>query len=183
MADKAIGARLKQARESAGLTQKKACEALKIPKTQTLSAYERGENSPPIEALKGLSKLYQVSIDWIVFGEDLPNSRRKETIDYIKDLFCCVDKLELQVFQENDWNGNPTDRYVIDLENPRIRGFENLVRDICKIYVVRGSIDADDFNMLVQKKINDSAAKSNNFETTLTLDSSSDTYDEGELPF
>lgn len=164
MADKDIGIRLKAARENAKLTQAKACEALKIPKSQTLSAYERGENSPPIETLKGLSKLYQVSIDWIVFGEDHPNSKQKETIDYIKDLFCSIDHLKLGFCQEVDWNGNPLDSYVIRLENSELRGFHGLVSDLYKIYGIRDSIDADDYNMLVEKKVKKHAEKSNNFE-------------------
>ena len=180
MADKDIGTRLKTARENAKLTQAKACEALKIPKPQTLSAYERGENSPPIEMLKGLSKLYQVSIDWIVYGEDYPHSKPKETIDYIKDLFCSADKLGLQFCQEEDWNCNPNDSYVIRLGSSTLRGFNGLVRDLYKIYGVRDVLDAEDYKMLVQKKISDHAAMSNGFETP--LDNLVEVADE-ELPF
>ena len=55
MGNSEFGARLKKAREDAGKKQVEVCNIIGIPKVQTLSAYERGVNFPPIETLKKLA--------------------------------------------------------------------------------------------------------------------------------
>lgn len=66
-----IGARLQQARKAAKLTQKDVAEKLPVVGSiQNMSAYESGKNNPTIEALKELSKLYGVSTDYLLFGEE-----------------------------------------------------------------------------------------------------------------
>lgn len=191
MADKEIGIRLKTARESAKLTQQKVCEILKIPKTQTLSAYESGVNNPPVEVLKKLSRLYQVSIDWIVFGEDSSLFERKNA-DYIAEFFGIVDKLGLCFCEETDWNGNSTGRYVVYVENNRRNRFNSLIADLGRINGIRDVLEPDEYKMLFQKKINTFAVESNDFEETeecsdAVSDSTKENFveitDDGSLPF
>ena len=179
MADKDMGLRLKAARERIKKTQKEVCDLLDIPKPQTLSAYERGENGPPIDTLKKLSQLYQVSIDWFVFGEE-STIRKRETIDCIKDLFSIVDTLNLPFCQRKDWNGKELDSYYIGLEGDHFRGFSELVRDLYKLYGVRDVLSSEEFKTIVQNRINDQAKKSNNFEPMLY---ESAEMDDGALPF
>ena len=60
-----IGRRFKLYRERAKLTQKEAAEALGI-KSYQLANYESNRSEPNIKTLKGMSKLYHVSIDFMV---------------------------------------------------------------------------------------------------------------------
>lgn len=175
MADKAIGIRLKEARESVGLTQQKVCEMLGIPKTQTLSAYESGVNNPPIEVLKGLSQLYHVSIDWIAFGEESLLAKQKKTSECIVELFKIVDRLGLCFCEEDDWNGNPTGNYVIYVENKNRKGFNNLIIDLGRINGIRDSLEPDEYEMLFKNKINKYAKESNDYEE---IDECSDTVND-----
>jgi len=57
--------RLKRAREYIGITQKEAATALKISQ-QTYGNYEVGKREPGLEMLVMLSKLFDVSIEWLV---------------------------------------------------------------------------------------------------------------------
>lgn len=169
-----IGERLKKARENIGLKQNKVCELLSIPKTQTLSAYERDVNNPPLEMLAKLSNLYHVSIDWIVCGEEVQHWQAKRTADYISDLFNAIDRLGLLFIEEID-EFNDQIGYSVRLRNDKLRGFNILVESLYKIYGVKDAIDYDDFQMLIHKKINDHATKSNDFEEETVLEPVNDT--------
>lgn len=65
---KEMGKRLKEARTKKKLTQAAVIDSTEIATVQTLSTYETGKNYPPIETLKDLSKLYDVTTDWLLFG-------------------------------------------------------------------------------------------------------------------
>ena len=162
MTDKALGLRLKKARASARLPQKKVCEAVKIPKVQTYSEYECGKRTPPLELIKKLSRLYQVSIDWIAFGED-SNLPERKAADDIRELFRIVDRLGL-CFREETEMGDPTGRYVIYLENSRRRELDSLIAALGRINGIRNILEQGEYNMLFQGKISSYAASSNDFE-------------------
>ena len=59
-----INERLRQLREQRGFTQQKVAEFLNIERS-TYSYYELGKTRPDIETLKKLSRLFEVSIDYI----------------------------------------------------------------------------------------------------------------------
>ncbi len=169
MMDAQIGSRLKAAREKAGMSQKDVVAKVdSIAKEQNLSNYERGVNQIAAETLRELSKLYQVSADWILFGEDSIKPSHKKRSDYIKDLFAAVEKLGLpfeeQIVHQEFGVAYPTGEYIIWLKAPLIQGFDDLIKSLQKIFSIRDSIEQDDFDMLVQKKINDCAIRSNDFE-------------------
>ena len=103
-----LGTRLKRAREAKGMTQSDVCDAIKIPKTQTLSAYERNVNNPPIEILKELSVLYGVSTDTLLFGAENIPQKVKTKFDYIKQLIDAVDNLGLDINSREDWQTHDT---------------------------------------------------------------------------
>ena len=62
-----ISERLREARTKAGLTQEQACKQARIPKTQTLSTYERGTSTPRLDTFMELVKLYGVSADGLIW--------------------------------------------------------------------------------------------------------------------
>ncbi|MCI8473764.1 MAG: helix-turn-helix transcriptional regulator [Oscillospiraceae bacterium] len=186
MADAGIAKRLKQARDRMGLTQEQVCEKVGIPKSQTLSSYETGKNSPPIEILKELSRLYQLSIDWIVWGEDQNAVKQKDRKTLVEEFFTTLWALGLSVEEDIDWNNNPNGKYIICLNHDRRSGFLELVADIVALDSARSALDDDDYETLVKKRIAKWAEASNGFELkelqqdTITFD---DDGDDNDLPF
>lgn len=85
MDNKNFGSRLKEAREKAKLTQSDVCKKLGISKPQIISNYERGASSPSLETLKELSRLYDVSTDWLLFGREY-ETRNMELKDFLRIL-------------------------------------------------------------------------------------------------
>lgn len=68
-----IGNRIKELRTSKNLTQEDIAKMVKVSKA-TISNYEKGKVSPPIELLIKLAKRYDVSIDWLcgLSNEEIP---------------------------------------------------------------------------------------------------------------
>lgn len=97
MGDEMMGFRLKQARERAGLTQDAVCQKIGLANNQSVSSYERGTTSPPIETLKKLCRLYGVSADYLLFGESHFGTRERTDCDYAKQLVDAADHLGLKV--------------------------------------------------------------------------------------
>ncbi len=64
-----FGKRLMAARKNAGLTQAEVAERVFVS-AQAISLWERDENYPDITKLPELSKLYKVTVDWLVSGEE-----------------------------------------------------------------------------------------------------------------
>jgi transcriptional regulator with XRE-family HTH domain len=62
--------KLQQYRKQSGLTQEQLAERLNISRT-AVSKWESGRGFPNIEALKNLSKVFQVPIDDLLSGEEL----------------------------------------------------------------------------------------------------------------
>lgn len=63
----AIGTRLREAREAAGMTQGEAAAGQKFSR-QALSAWERGERPPDAVQLVMLLRRYGISADFVLFG-------------------------------------------------------------------------------------------------------------------
>ena len=76
-----LGSRLKAARQNAKLTQAEVADKFFVS-SQAVSLWEKDENYPDISKLPELSKLYKVSIDWLISGEK-PDA---ELIDITKHL-------------------------------------------------------------------------------------------------
>ena len=100
MGNTELGSRLKQAREQSGMKQSEVCESAGIPKVQTLSAYERGVNSPPLETLKNLARLFGVSTDWLLFGECCAPMKEKTPHEYVAQLVYAADHLKMSFQHE-----------------------------------------------------------------------------------
>ncbi len=63
---------LKQVREKLGLTQLKVSLDLNISR-EALSHYENGKREPTLELLVKMSKYFNVSIDYLISGEEFKN--------------------------------------------------------------------------------------------------------------
>ena len=73
-----LGARIKKRREARGLKQSDIASALRVT-PQAVSKWERGENAPDIVVLVPLSRLLDVSVEWLLGGS--PGER--ETFDAV----------------------------------------------------------------------------------------------------
>ncbi len=62
------GDRIKELRKQRGLTQKEFCKIINA-KQAKLSCIERGTNEPGIEIIMTICKTFNVSADWLLFGE------------------------------------------------------------------------------------------------------------------
>lgn len=62
-----LGARIKKRREARGLKQADVAAALRVS-PQAVSKWERGENAPDIVVLVPLSRLFDVSVEWLLGG-------------------------------------------------------------------------------------------------------------------
>ena len=65
-----LGKKLRSARKSAGLTQEQLSEKLLVSR-QAITKWEAGEGMPDIENLKQLSKLLNISIDYLLDGGEV----------------------------------------------------------------------------------------------------------------
>lgn len=75
--------RLAFLRKNRNLNQKDIADMLKISRA-AYSKYETGDNDPPLSKLTALSAYYQVSIDWIVTGEEFDSEGKSAPPEMIE---------------------------------------------------------------------------------------------------
>ena len=77
-----LGSRLKELRESGGLTQKQVAERIGVT-ASVISAYENGIRQPSYSALIKLTALYNVSSDYLlgITGNRTKESRHQVSLD------------------------------------------------------------------------------------------------------
>lgn len=73
-----LGGRIKKRREARGLKQADLAGALRVS-PQAVSKWERGENAPDITVLVPLSRLLDVSVEWLLGGSPV----ERDTIDAV----------------------------------------------------------------------------------------------------
>lgn len=103
-----IGSRLREAREKIGLTQREVADRLNIPKYQTISAYENDKNSPKLDTLKELCRLYGVTSDYILFGSE--KSVIKSNKDYLLQFIEAADHFGFRVTAPTEIQGRTLDK-------------------------------------------------------------------------
>lgn len=163
MLTNSLGKRLKAAREENGLTQQAVCEKINIQKSQNLSAYERDINEPPLYILKDLALLYGVTTDWLLFGDARSSEKKKSKKEHIGDFLAALDALGFKITEDFDWNGNPNGDIIIRLSSP-YSGIKDLFSAIVRFGKIKSDIEPDEYDALVQGKIERIAKETNDFE-------------------
>lgn len=162
MADKEMGIRLKEARTRKKKSQAEVCELADIPKVQTLSAYERGINSPPLETLKKLSVIYDVSADFLLFGREYTSKTAQNDKYCLSQLVYAVDTLQLPISmiddeQSNSW-GLMSRSYKIVIGGGTLHDGKQLSVFMDKWVRLRnaresGAIDWEDYDSIIAKRL------------------------------
>lgn len=175
-----LGARLKKARENAGMKQVDVCQNVDIPKVQTLSAYERGVNSPPFETLKKLAKLYKISTDWLLFGENNIPAAEKSPLDYVKQLVDAADHLNLTFNNWEDYYSHENVIVLALLSSP-YEGMGSFVEKWSRLrdLLDNGIIEQDEYDGLISQKLNALILTEKTPQKKIDVYMNSD----GELPF
>lgn len=152
--------RLKEARQKKGkeYTQSKVAEKVGLANPQTLSYYENGKRELNIETLKKLARLYDVSTDWLLFGDKMPKAEieERDRIYYVRSLIEAVNALNIQITAEQtDDYGNECylDRLMLTIDNKQHRDFYQTVDEIRRLQEVKNLLDPDDFNALIERRI------------------------------
>lgn len=88
--------KLQQLRKQNNLTQEQLAEKLYVSRT-AISKWESGKGYPNIESLKSISKLFSVSIDDLLSGEELINLAETENKSNLKKIYhfmsCIIDMM------------------------------------------------------------------------------------------
>ena len=87
------GLRLKELRKRRGLSQQEVADRLGVTRS-TISAYERNNKSPSLEALEKLAIIYNSSVDYIwgmnkranIYLDDLTESQQRVIIEIVEKL-------------------------------------------------------------------------------------------------
>ena len=103
--------KLQELRKKKGLTQEQLAEALFVSRT-AISKWESGRGYPNIESLKAIAKLFSVSIDDLLSGDELltvaEEDNKQQQIKYVDLLFglldlCAVVLFILPLFREGTY--------------------------------------------------------------------------------
>lgn len=79
-----LAEKIKENRKKAGLSQEQLAEKLCVSR-QAVTKWESGRGIPDVENLKNISRLFNVSIDYLLDdGEVVSNSTIRESIDFSK---------------------------------------------------------------------------------------------------
>lgn len=150
MEENSLGKRLKAARGK--MTQADVCDKLGIPSVQTLSAYERDINSPTVDTLKKISKLYKVSTDWLLFGEEYDPQSNKQPIDYLSQLVEALDYFDFLV--KTIYDGAKLET-VVYLETSKYTSVDDFLVKWRKLRELLDdhSIEHDDYEMWISKRM------------------------------
>lgn len=90
-----IGEKLYTHRKNAGLSQEELAEKIGVSR-QAVSKWERDESSPDTNNLIALAKLYNISLDELVFGENLPKQEQAPKNDKVE-----ISPMGIQVESKN----------------------------------------------------------------------------------
>lgn len=84
-----FGEKLQQLRKQNNLTQEQLAEKLYVSRT-AVSKWESGKGYPNIDSLKSISKLFQVTIDDLLSGEELISLAASENRSNMGKLLCLI---------------------------------------------------------------------------------------------
>ena len=87
-----VGERIRKIRERAGMNKVMFADAICANKS-SITRYETDAIKPNMDALQKISEEFNVSIDWIVFGDDKIPDTFKDVIERCKEAGISADKL------------------------------------------------------------------------------------------
>ena len=110
-----ISDRLKELRETKGLTQQEFADVLELSRV-SIGAYEKGTATPNTETLIKISNIFNVSLDWLCCTE-MNTSKDRYTIKNYKDAFLMLHAIAdefQQLFDDFfDNDGQPAEEYAV----------------------------------------------------------------------
>lgn len=96
-----ISDRLAYLRKRSGNTQKFICESTGISQSN-LSKYERDIVQPTADALIALCKFYQVSSDWLLFGNECKKNEITDDLE-LERMYVILQKMMLEDIETRCW--------------------------------------------------------------------------------
>ncbi len=143
--------RLKQIREEMDKTQKEFSDLINV-KQQSLSGYENGKVSPPLEVLVNISEKCSVSIDWLCGQSD--DKRPNGKVVTYADLFLSLIKADegsfLRIGRESP--AFEDDIVYISWEDPIIKAFLEDWDKIKQLYHER-TINRELYDLWIKDKL------------------------------
>ncbi len=107
-----IGERLQQLRKEKGISQEKLAEQLHVTR-QAISKWETGQSYPDLDNLGALCKLYGVTADYILYGEDTKTQKNRfyKKVKWIifglmsgsGAILCCLLPLFASMYQQSEF--------------------------------------------------------------------------------
>ena len=156
MGDKTLGARLRSARENAGMKLSAVCDAAEIPNIQTLSAYERGTKMPTDEVLVRLSGVYNIPVKELLEDMNETKIAEKKKADYVRQLVEAATALNLGfVINEDPYNQKRT--YALNLLSVQVDDFFKFAQKwsvLCQLHN-DGIISLDEYRRVVLDRLNE----------------------------
>ena len=156
MGDKTLGARLRSARENAGMKLSAVCDAAEIPNIQTLSAYERGTKMPTDEVLVRLSGVYNIPVKELLEDMNETKIAEKKKADYVRQLVEAATALNLGfVINEDPYNQKRT--YALNLLSVQVDDFFKFAQKwsvLCQLHN-DGIISMDEYRRVVLDRLNE----------------------------
>ena len=156
MGDKTLGARLRSARENAGMKLSAVCDAAEIPNIQTLSAYERGTKMPTDEVLVRLSGVYNIPVKELLEDMNETKITEKKRADYVRQLVEAATALNLGfVINEDPYNQKRT--YALNLLSVQVDDFFKFAQKwsvLCQLHN-DGIISLDEYRRVVLDRLNE----------------------------
>ncbi len=86
-----LGARIAALRRSAGISQAELAQKLKISPS-TVGMYEQGRREPSVETLAELSRVFSVSIDFLVTGKTADQKEQEAITDLLMQRVSLADQ-------------------------------------------------------------------------------------------
>lgn len=140
--------RLKQLRESMGMTQLEFSEFIGV-KQQNLSGYENGKSKPPLDVARGIADNCEISLDWLcgLSEQQNLNAKIKTYSDVLRLLYLITladnfEVLQMEIIDDNE--GGVEFFFYDDIITQGIASFNKMY----ELYKT-GSIDKDMYSLLI----------------------------------
>ena len=133
--------KLQELRKQKGLTQEEAAEALYVSRT-AVSKWESGRGYPNIDSLKAIAKLFSVTIDDLLSGEELltiAEEDQRQTATHVRDLVFGLLDLSAAMFLFLPFFGQKTDGVIQEVSLLSLTGITPTLK-IAYVVFVAGMI-------------------------------------------